>query len=159
MVVRGTPGSTYYYEIGENDYSQGAEGQWLLADAQAVSMTAHAGSNMMRGISDSAYILPAEVDSETGVAVTNYGLNNNAFRKLSGPGWMGYNRSYLPLPEKMAGTNFSMTFTDVDGTTDTIGYEAFINDCDGDDFYDLSGRRTAPTAKGVIVRKGRKVLK
>ena len=78
---------------------------------------------MMRGISDSAYILPAEVDSETGVAVTNYGLNNNAFRKLSGPGWMGYNRSYLPLPEKMAGTNFSMTFTDVDGTTDTIGYE------------------------------------
>ena len=159
VVVRGTPGSTYYYEIGENDYSQGAEGQWLLADAQAVSMTAHAGSNMMRGISDSAYILPAEVDSETGVAVTNYGLNNNAFRKLSGPGWMGYNRSYLPLPEKMAGTNFSMTFTDVDGTTDTIGYEVFINDCDGDDFYDLSGRRTAPTAKGVIVQKGRKVLK
>lgn len=159
VVVRGTPGSTYYYEIGENDYSQGAEGQWLLQDAQAASMTPHAGANMMRGITDSAYVLPAGVDAETGMSVTNYGLNNNAFRKLSGPGWMGYNRSYLPLPEKMGGANFSMSFTDVDGTTDTIGYEAFISECDTDGCYDLSGRRTTPTAKGVIVQKGRKVLR
>ena len=159
VVVRGTPGCTYYYEIGENDYSQGAEGQWLLADAQAASMTSHAGTNMMRGVPDTAYILPDEVDPETGLAVTNYGLNNNAFRKISMPGWMGYNRSYLPLPERMAGTNFSMTFTDVDGTTDTIGYAEFISNCDECDSYDLSGRMITPTTKGVIIQRGRKVLK
>ena len=157
VVFRGTPGCTYYYEIGENDYSQGLSGQWLLSDAQAASKRPRAGTNMMRGISDSAYILPVEVNPETGLYVTNYGLSNNAFRKLSGPGWMSYNRSYLPLPEKMSGTNFSMTFTDVDGTTDTIGYEVFVKDCDGVDGYDLSGRRATPI-KGVIVQKGRKVL-
>ena len=159
VVVKGTPGGTYYYEMGENDYSQGAEGQWLLSDAQAASRAPRTGSNMMRGVSDSAYILPTETDTETGVAMTNYGLNNNAFRKLSKPGWMGYNRSYLPLPESMAGTNFSMTFTDVDGTTDTIGYKEFVNSCDEGEDYDLSGRRATPATRGVIVREGRKVLR
>ena len=158
IVVKGTPGYTYYYEIGENDYSQGAEGQWLLTDAQTTSRAPHAGSNMMKGVSDTAYILPSEIDTETGETNINYGLNNNAFRKFSQPGWMGYNKSYLPLPENMDNANLSMTFTDMDGSTDIIDYVEFVNNCDDNNSYDLSGRSVSPNTKGVIIQSGKKTL-
>ena len=158
IVVKGTPGATYYYEIGENDYTQGADGQWLLADIQAASKARHAGTNMMRGVSDASYIFPSEVNEETGKTMTNYGLNNNAFRLISSPGWLAYNKSYLPLPENMTNSNFSLTFTDADGTTDIVNFQDFINNCDDGLSYDLSGRKVKPEDKGLVIQKGKKRL-
>lgn len=156
VVLKGTPGCTYYYQIGENDYSQG-DSQWLLADAQSASKAPHAGTNLMKGVADASFITSQEVNQETGQTVTNYGVSNNAFRKISGPGWIGYNKSYLPLPENMANANITMTFTDADGTTDTINITEFLNDCDDGDTYDLLGRRVNDSYKGIVIKNGKKI--
>ena len=155
IVVKGTPGSTYYYQIGENDYSQGDD-QWLLADAQSASNAPHAGTNLMKGVADATFISSQEVNQETGQIMTNYGVSNNAFRKISGPGWMGYNKSYLPLPENITNANMTMTFTDTDGTTDTINMMDFLNECDEGDIYDLLGRRVNDSYKGIVIKNGKK---
>ena len=159
IVVKGAPGYTYYYEIGENDYSKGVDGQWLLADAQAASKAAHAGSNMMKGAADAKFITTTEVNAETGETMTNYGVNNNAFRMISGPGWLGYNKSYLPLPENMANANLTMTFTDADGTVDTIDFVEFVENCDDGSAYDLQGRKVGDNVNGIIIQNGKKVVK
>lgn len=158
VVLKGTPGCTYYYQIGENDYSQG-DAQWLLADAQSASKAPHAGTNMMKGVADATYINTQDVDTETGQVVTNYGVNNNAFRKISGPGWLGYNKSYLPLPEDIDNANLSMTFTDQDGSTDTISVADFLSDCDEGYSYDLMGRKVNANAKGIIIKNGKKTIR
>lgn len=158
IVVRGTPGYTYYYEIGENDYTQGAEGQWLLEDAQSASKAPHAGRNLMRGVADAAFVSTTEVNPETCQTMTNYGLSNNSFRKFSGPGWLNYNRSYLPLPESMSNTNFSMTFTDEDGTTDVISYEEFVEESENDIFYNPNGQRVKADTKGIVINNGKKIV-
>ena len=88
--------------------------------------------------------------------MTNYGVSNNAFRKISGPGWMGYNKSYLPLPENITNANMTMTFTDTDGTTDTINMMDFLNECDEGDIYDLLGRRVNDSYKGIVIKNGKK---
>ena len=158
VVLKGTPGCTYYYQIGENDYSQG-DAQWLLTDAQSASKAPHAGTNMMKGVADATYINTQDVDTETGQVVTNYGVNNNAFRKISGPGWLGYNKSYLPLPEDIDNANLSMTFTDQDGSTDTISVADFLSDCDEGYSYDLMGRKVNANAKGIIIKNGKKTIR
>ena len=158
IVVKGSPGVTYYYEIGENDYSQGTEGQWLLSDAQAASRAPHAGKNMMKGAADAKLISTTEVDDETGATMTNYGLNNNTFKMISGPGWLGYNKSYLPIPENMANANLTMQFTNTDGTTEIINYAEFYNDCD-DGNYDLQGRKVYDNTKGIVIHNGKKIIR
>ncbi len=158
VVLKGTPGCTYYYQIGENDYSQG-DAQWLLADAQSASKAPHAGTNMMKGVADATFITTQDIDEQTGQVVTNYGVNNDAFRRISGPGWLGYNKSYLALPEDIANANLTMTFTDTDGSTDSISISDFLSDCDEGDSYDLMGRKINANAKGIIIKNGKKTIR
>lgn len=157
VVLKGTPGSTYYYEIGEHDYTQGAEGQWMLLDAQAYSTAAHAGTNMLKGSSDATFIGTIEMNKETGKTMTNYGINNNMFRKISGPGWMGYNKSYLSLPETMVNANLSITFTDADGATDTIRFQEFVEQSEMGEFYNLQGVRANKSSRGILVSNNKKI--
>ena len=160
VVLKGTPGCTYYYQIGENDYSQG-EAQWLLSDAQSASRSKapHVGTNMMKGVADATFISTQSYNEETGQTMTNYGVNNNAFRKISGPGWIGYNKSYLPLPENVAKANMAMTFTDVDGSTSTISITEFLADSDDAESYGLSGLKVNDSYRGIVIKNGKKIIR
>ena len=158
IVLKGTPGTNYYYMMGENDYTQGIS-QWLLEDATAATNATPWDNNLMRGANDVRRVEPTETDSENGQTVKNYGLNNNAFRIYSKAGWLGYCKAYLSLPQSMGAANITMTFTDADGSTDSISLEEFTMQSDEGNAYDLVGRKVNKKQKGVAVYKGMKRIK
>lgn len=158
IVLKGTPGATYFYQIGENDYTQGA-GQWMLEDATAAANHSPWNANLMRGANDTKLVSPTESDAATGKTLKNYGLSNNAFHAYSATGWIGYNKAFLSIPEKSAQANITMMFTDADGTTDSITLEEFASQCDEGDAYDLSGRHVDESHKGIIIQNGKKQIR
>lgn len=158
IVLKGTLGVTYYYMMGENDYTQGIA-QWMLDDATAAANTSPWNSNLMRGANDVKLVNVTETDSETGLTYKNYGLSNNAFHIFSKAGWLGYGKAYLSVPQTMSSANITMTFNDTDGSTDSISLEEFVNQCDEGYTYDVSGRPVNKSHKGVIIENGRKIIK
>ena len=158
IVMKGTPGKTYYYMMGENDYTQGTS-QWLLEDATAASNASPWYGNRLRGANDTKWVQPTETDASTGNLHKNYGLNNNAFRVYSTIGWLGYNKAYLSIPHMNAQANITMMFTDADGSTDSITLEEFASQCDDGETFDLLGRRVKGHHKGIVVKDGQKRIR
>lgn len=158
IVLRGTPGATYYYMIGENDYTQGI-GQWLLEDATAAVNASPWNANLMRGAHDARIVTPTETNSETGMTNKNFGLSNNAFHAYSKTGWLGYGKAYLSVPESMNSANITMVFSDFDGSTDSISLEEFTKQYDDGDAYDISGRKVNGNHKGIVVKNRMKRIK
>lgn len=158
IVLRGTPGATYYYQMGENDYTQGV-GQWLLEDATAAVNRSPWNNNLMRGANDVKLVNVTETDPQSGQTFKNYGLSNNAFHIYSKAGWLGYGKAYLSVPQNMSAANITMTFTDADGSTDSIELQNFIDNCDEGNTYDLSGKRVGGEHKGIIIQYGKKRVK
>ena len=62
VVLRGTPGYTYYYEMGEHDYTQGANGQWLMDDAMAYSGNSFEDNLMAGDANDDFYVYQTVLD-------------------------------------------------------------------------------------------------
>ena len=158
IVMKGTPGETYYYMMGENDYTQGAS-QWLLEDATAAANASPWYGNRLRGANDTKWVQPTETDASTGNFHKNYGLNNNAFRVYSTMGWLGYNKAYLSIPHMNAQANITMMFTDADGSTDSITLEEFASQCDDGEAFDLLGRRVKGHHKGIVIKDGQKRIR
>ena len=158
IVLRGTPGATYYYMMGENDYTQGI-GQWLLEDATTAANASPWNANLMRGAHDARVVTPTETDNATGKTSKNFGLSNNAFHAYSKTGWLGYGKAYLSVPESMNSANITMMFSDFDGSTDSISLEEFIKQCDDGNSYDLSGRKVNGNHRGVVIKNGMKRIK
>lgn len=158
IVMRGVPGETYYYMMGENDYTQGT-GQWLLEDATAAANASPWYGNKLKGAHDTRWVEPTETDASTGRLHKNYGLNNNAFRVYSTMGWLGYNKAYLSIPNINAQSNITMTFTDADGSTDSITLEEFASQCDDGEAFDLLGRRAKVHHKGIVIQDGQKQIR
>ncbi len=155
IVLKGTPGITYYYMMGENDYTQGI-GQWLLEDATAAANSSPWNANLMQGAQDAKKVGPTEVDNGTGMTKKNFGLSNGAFHAYSSTGWIGYNKAYLSVPQGFSQANITMMFTDTDGTTESITLEEFTSQCDEGDTYDLSGRRVNNSHNGIVIQDGKK---
>ncbi len=155
IVLKGTPGTTYYYMMGENDYTQGI-GQWLLEDATTAANPSPWNANLMQGAHDAKRVHPTETDNDMGMTKKNYGLSNGAFHAYSSTGWIGYNKAYLSVPQSFSQANITMTFTDADGTTESISLEEFACQCDEGDTYDLSGRRVDDSHKGIVIQDGKK---
>ena len=151
VVIEGKPGRTYYYRIGEDDYSQGAEGQTLL--------TARQEDNMMRGANDDHWTEMAEKHPKTGEDMTNYGLKDNKFRIFTQIGWLVYNKSYLSIPTEVANAkNFSLAFEREDGTTRIVSAESFNNACDEGNIFNLQGQKVSKPNKGIYIVNGKKLL-
>ena len=155
IVLKGTPETTYYYMMGENDYTQGS-GQWLLEDATATANPSPWNANLMRGAHDAKRVGPSETDNGTGMTMKNYGLSNGAFHAYSSTGWIGYNKAYLSVPQVFSQANITMMFTDADGSTESITLEEFASQCDEGNTYDLSGRQVDERHKGIVVQHGQK---
>ena len=151
VVIEGKPGKTYYYCIGEDDYTQGAEGQTLLTSSQE--------GNMMRGANDDHWTELTETNPVTGQWMTNYGLKDNKFRIFTNVGFLTYNKSYLSLPETIANAkSLALAFEREDGTTKVVSAEAFAKSCDDGNVFNLNGQKVSEHYKGITVRDGKKVL-
>ena len=151
VVIEGKPGRTYYYRIGENDYTKGADGQTLL--------TARQESNMMQGANDDRWVELSETDKVSGMELTNYGLKDNKFRIFTNEGFLTYNKSYLSLPAVIANAkSLSLAFMNEDGTTRVVSAESFAKSCDDGDVFNLSGQRVNGSYKGFAIKGGRKVF-
>ena len=168
VVLRGTPGYTYYYEIGEHDYTQGADGQWLMDDAMAYSGSSFE-DNLMAGTANDDEYVNMTVENENKDLIVNYGLNNGRFKIYYKDGWLTYNKSYLQLPKNVSdaiehnidvegNTNLTFVFNNADGTTDKI-YSIDINrNSESDIFYNPYGQRVNANAKGIVISNGKKTI-
>ncbi len=168
VVLRGTPGYTYYYEMGEHDYTQGAEGQWLLEDAMAYSGTTYDGNLMAGDANDEFYVYRTVEDADNN-EVINYGLNNNRFKIYYKEGWLMYNKAYLQLPKYVSdaiegdtdaegNANLTFVFSNADGSTDKVSSIEFNQNCESDIFYNPYGQQVAPNTKGVVINNGKKFV-
>ncbi len=169
VVLKGTPGYTYYYRIGENDYTQGASGQWMMEEAMAASGSTET-NNMMSGWAhDDRYIPTTETDDDTGETIVNYGLNNNRFKIYSNEGWLTYNKSFLQLPKSVSdaiesnrnsdgNANLTLVFNNSDGTTDKINATEFTRNAENDIFYNPYGQRVKSDTRGIVVSNRRKYV-
>ena len=170
VVLRGTPGHTYHYEIGEHDYTQGAEGQWLMDDAMAYSGASFE-ANLMAGDANDEFYVHKTVIDEGGNEIVNYGLNNNRFKVYNKDGWLMYNKSYLQLPRSVSDAiernkdaesedfaDLTFVFENADGTTDKVSAVEFTRNAESDIFYNPHGQRVKGDAKGIVIHDGRKVV-
>ena len=164
VILEGTPGKTYYYKMGEHDYTQGAEGQWLLEDAQ---------QNFLVGANDDHYVNTTTVDKETEETRINYGLKNGYFKKYVSEGFINYNKSFLSLPEELlAGDEnyeennakgIGFEFYELDGTTRILSAQEFSSRCEEDIFngktYNLQGQAVGDDYKGFVIQNGKKFIR
>ena len=168
VVLRGTPGHTYHYEIGEHDYTQGAEGQWLMADAMAYSGTSFE-ANLMAGDANDEFYVHKTVMDEDGNEIVNYGLNSNRFKVYNKDGWLMYNKAYLQLPKSVSDAielnkgsenfaNLTFVFENADGSTDRVSAIEFNKNAEAGIFYNPMGQRVKADAKGIVISNGKKVF-
>ena len=166
VVLRGTPGYTYYYEMGEHDYTQGTWGQWLMSDAMAYSDSWFEG-NMMAGDANDDFYVYQTVLGENDNEIVNYGLNNNRFKIYSKNGFLTYNKSFLQLPKSVSDAiehnsggyaNLTLMFNNSDGTTDKVSALEFTMNSESDIFYNPYGQRVKADAKGIVISNGKKKI-
>ena len=164
IILEGTPGKTYYYKMGEHDYTQGAEGQWLLEDAQ---------QNFLVGANDDHYVNTTTTDKITQETKINYGLKNGYFKKYVSEGFINYNKSFLSLPEELlAGDEnyeennakgLGFEFYELDGTTRILSAEEFSSRCEDDIFngrtYNIQGQAVGDDYKGFVIQNGKKFIR
>lgn len=162
VLLKGTPGYTYYYTIGEDDYTKGKDGQMTLEKALALSnASVPTTTATFVGANDPKYVTPEETID--GVTYTTYGLKNNEFLKYSQAGYVPYNHAYLRIPTSSTSSAkpiLSMIFKNADGTT---SIEQIKNDnaCGNikDVMYNLQGMKVDDSYHGVVIVNGHKYLK
>ena len=168
VILRGTPGYTYYYEIGEHDYTQGAEGQWLMDDAMEYSNATYEGNLMAGTANDDEYVYKTVEDDDNNTIV-NYGLNSNKFKIYHKDGWLTYNKSYLQLPKYVSdaiegdtdaegNANLTFLFQNADGSTTKVSSVEFARNSESDIFYNAYGQRVNANTKGIVINNGKKYV-
>lgn len=151
IIVEGEPGKTYYYHIGEQDYTTG--------DSRKTEDAAFGKSSdelWGKGSVDGEYVTPTTADGSV-----NYGLSRSKYRLYSVAGWVPYNRTYLNVPASSLGAKVSMlsiSFDSGDGEATSIKLTDFDNLLQGDATYDLQGRKVGKDYKGIVIRNGKKTL-
>lgn len=162
VLLKGTPGYTYYYTIGEDDYTKGKDGQMTLEKALALSNASVPTSYAtLVGANDPKYVTTEE--TVDGTTYKTYGLKNNEFCKYSADGYVPYNKAYLRIPatySPAAKETVTLIFHDADGTTTSISSSILSKAKYGNNFiYDLQGMRiTHPTKGKVYIQDGKKRL-
>ena len=160
VLLKGTPGHTYYYTIGEEDYTKGKDGQMTLEKALALSnASVPTSSATLVGANDPKYVTTEE--TVDGTTYKTYGLKNNEFCRYSADGYVPYNKAYLRIPatySPAAKEAVTLIFHDADGTTTSVSSASLPKSKYGKDFiYDLQGMRIASPAKGkVYIKNGKK---
>ena len=150
-MLKGEPGATYTYHIGEQDYLSGS--QITLSDEQTTG-------NMLVGAP-----VHTNIDKTDG-DLTNFVLKNGWFRYVSAYGELAWNKAYLQVPTANLQTedghakNIRFVFADDDSETTGISTQFSQHEVCSDDapYYNLNGMRITNPQKGIYIRNGRKVV-
>lgn len=149
VILKGTPGSTYYYYMPRNDYST-AERMEPADDYK----------NLVYPNLVETYREPEYQDTYKFV------LNGGKIRRVTKAGILGYNKAYLRLPksqvEQMYANGLGAKGLNVvfeDGETTTIEYaETNIASKEDNKYYNLSGQCVENPTKGIYIKNGKKIV-
>ncbi|MDD6552135.1 MAG: leucine-rich repeat domain-containing protein [Prevotellaceae bacterium] len=169
VVLKGTPGYTYYVQMGENDYSKGADGQTTIAMALSGSKSTNnaAKANATESTTPHAYLVgaayPMDVKPEEtvdGVTYKTYGLKDNEFKEYESEGVIPYNKAYLRVPVSTttgsAKPALTIAFRDDDGTT-SIEHVS-MEKSDDNATYNMQGMKVGASYHGLVIRGGKKFI-
>ncbi len=131
------PGTTYYYQIGENDYNSS-------------NPTAAPTKNLLVGVPADTYVEP------TPSGYVNYGLSSGIFKKYSQSGFVSWNHAYLHLPIALAKSAKPFNLDESTTTGIVTPKATTLHD---DAYYTLDGIRMEgkPSAPGIYIKDGKKV--
>ena len=144
VIIEGKPYTTYYYKIGERDYSQG-ENQERLSDSQL---------NLLAGADQEKWVETEEED-EDGSPLLTYCMNDDKFRRYVSDGYINYNRAYLRIPVNSSGNakefGFSLDVPDI-----PTGITIPLKRLNEGKLYDLTGKQVTTPHKGIYISNGKK---
>ena len=147
VIIEGKPNKTYYYKIGERDYSQG-ENQEKLSE----NLT-----NLLQGAHQEQWVETEEEDEGSNPSLT-YGMYDDKFRRYVSDGYINYNRAYLRIPVSVSGNakEFGFDGWEEDGTATSIDGNGLS--LPKQSYYDLNGMVVKNPHKGIFISKGRKLI-
>ena len=147
VIIEGKPNKTYYYKIGERDYSQG-ENQEKLSE----NLT-----NLLQGAHQEQWVETEEEDEGSNPSLT-YGMYDDKFRRYVSDGYINYNRAYLRIPVSVSGNakEFGFDGWEEDGTATSIDGNGLS--LPKQSYYDLNGMVVKNPHKGFFISKGRKLI-
>ena len=147
VIIEGKPYKTYYYKIGERDYSQG-ENQEKLSEDQ---------TNLLQGAHQEQWVETEEEDEDSNPVLT-YGMYDDKFRRYVSDGYINYNRAYLRIPVSVSGNakEFGFDGWESDGTATSIDRNSLS--LHKQSYYDLNGMVVKNPHKGIFISKGRKII-
>jgi hypothetical protein len=172
VVLSGTPGHTYYVQMGEDDYSKGADGQMTVEKALAIVNQTSYDPNIYLSPSSEPkpYLVGAAGDMEVkptetidGVTYKNYGLKDGKFVEYEAEGVIPYNHAYLHVPVSSAsGAKKSFTM-EVRSSSPTTGISEVDASADSDSTqkaaYNLMGMRVGSGYHGIVIVDGKKFIR
>ena len=161
VLLKGTPGYTYYYKIGEDDYTKGKDEQMTVEKALALTGgTVPTGNATFIGCNDPKHVAPEE--TEDGITYKTYGLKNNQFLAYSKEGYVPYNHAYLRIPTSSsvgAKGLVNLVFKNADGTTSIQSIDTKKPSYEKNVMYNLQGMRVDDSYRGIVIVNGKKILK
>jgi hypothetical protein len=147
VIIEGKPYKTYYYKIGERDYSQG-ENQEKLSENQ---------TNLLQGAHQEQWVETEEEDEDSNPVLT-YGMYDDKFRRYVSDGYINYNKAYLRIPVGLSGNakEFGFEGWESDGTATSITGNSLS--LPKQSYYGLNGMMVKNPRKGIFISKGRKYI-
>ena len=147
VIIEGKPYKTYYYKIGERDYSQG-ENQEKLSEDQ---------TNLLQGAHQEQWVETEEED-EGSNSVLTYGMYDEKFRRYVSDGYINYNRAYLRIPVSASGNAKEFGFDGWEGDGTATSIDGSSLPLPKQSYYDLNGMVVKNPHKGIFISKGRKYI-
>lgn len=149
VILKGTPGSTYYYYMPRNDYST-AERMEPADDYKNLAYP-----NLVETYREPEY-----------QNTYKFVLNGGKIRRVTKAGILGYNKAYLRLSklqvEQMYANGLGAKGLNVvfeDGETTTIEYaKTNIASKEDNKYYNLSGQCVENPTKGIYIKNGKKIV-
>ena len=147
VIIEGKPYTTYYYKIGERDYSQG-ENQEKLSEGQ---------TNLLKGAFQELWAETEEED-EGGNRMLTYGMYDDKFRRYVSDGYINYNKAYLRIPVGLSGNakEFGFEGWESDGTATSITGNSLS--LPKQSYYGLNGMMVKNPRMGIFISKGKKYI-
>ena len=147
VIIEGKPYKTYYYKIGERDYSQG-ENQEKLSENQ---------TNLLQGAHQEQWVETEEEDEDSNPVLT-YGMYDDKFRRYVSDGYINYNRAYLRIPVSASGNAKEFGFDGWEGDGTATSIDGSSLPLPKQSYYDLNGMVVKNPHKGLYISKGRKYI-
>lgn len=173
VVLSGTPGYTYYVQMGEDDYGKGIDGQMTVEKALSLDKSsaynydvnlvesASAPRPTLVGAAGQMTVEPTETID--GVTYKNYGLKDGKFVEYEAEGVIPYNHAYLHVPVSSAsGAKKSFTM-EVRSSSPTTGIREVDASADSNSAqkaaYNLMGMRVGSGYHGIVIVDGKKFIR